>query len=238
LPGWRPGWGRRSGADVPLATTTCNVTGTVSFSPAITNVTQTTVSNVYTQVKLANCSGGVSSAKIKGALSGPASCKKDSAKGTLTFTWNTGDKSKVKLRSHAQAVRICHVSGQVKFSPALGQTTQTTDHIYKNASTKVKSCALNTSTGTFAGTLTGQRSCSKASAEGTWTFAWGQGANSKASISFKTLGGGKAKITGRVTSGQLKGSSVSGTLAYTIVRGSCSSGPGVSLASFKGKLAI
>lgn len=140
--------------------------------------------------------------------------------------------------SHAQAARVCKVSGQVKFSPPLGQTTRTTDHIYKNADTRVKTCTLNTSTGTFAGTLTGQGSCSRANAKGTWTFTWSSGPKSKASISFKTTGGGKAKITGTVTSGQLKGSTVSGTLTYTVVKGSCSSGPGVSLASFKGKLAI
>ncbi len=93
--GLGPAFGR---TDAPLATTTCNVTGTVTFSPPITNVTQTTVSNVYNQVKLNTCSGTVSSATIKGALSGPASCKKGSARGTLTFKWNTGTKSKVKLR--------------------------------------------------------------------------------------------------------------------------------------------
>lgn len=136
------------------------------------------------------------------------------------------------------AVRTCRASGTVKFSPPLGQTAQTTKHIYTNANTRLASCVLSTATGTFAGTLTGTGSCAKATAKGTLTFTWNSGPKSVASVTFKSLTNGKGKLTGKVTSGQLKGTAVSGTLTFTMLKGNCDSVPGVSQANFKGKLTI
>src|SRR5262249_6486044 len=105
--------------------------------------TQTTVSNVYDQVKLNTCSGSVSSATIKGSLSGPASCKKGSAKGTLTFTWNTGTKSKVKLR-----FKNGTLSGTVKSGPFAGGTVSGAVGLTPNGN-----CATGVTSAGVAGTI-------------------------------------------------------------------------------------
>ena len=139
---------------------------------------------------------------------------------------------------HGTPVRTCKATGQVRFSPPLSGTPGTTEQIYRNSHTNLSSCVLDIATGTFAGTLTGTGSCAHAKAKGTLTFTWSLGPKSKASVKFKSLSNGKGKLTGTVTHGQLKGSAVSGTLTFTVIKGNCTKGPGVSLATFTGKLTI